>query len=204
MRRLETLLQIRSAFLIVIIFCAAAPQAWAAHWLSAQTGPTTWTYTLQIDPEDNFNISQSTTTITMTGLIGVTSASGPTSSDFNPQPGGILNWTPQVLNGGTKVVWSISGGGTGNFPGVQHVFGFSITAPNAVNGTVSFATSGFQVDSGGPNRDTSGTVAGPAAVGTANAPVPAASSVTLVLMFAGLGIAGAYAAKRRLHDKFRG
>jgi uncharacterized protein (TIGR03437 family) len=134
----------------------------AVHWTGSQTAPGTWTYTLQIDPEDNFNISQATTTITMTGLTGVTAAGPPTSSDFpNPIGTAILAWTPQVLNGGTTVVWSITGGGTGNFSTVQHVFGFTITAPGAPNGTVSFATNGFQVDDNGPRLDISGTVAGP-------------------------------------------
>jgi hypothetical protein len=187
---------------MIAIGVTVAPQAYAVHWLASQTGPTTWTYTLQIDPEDNYDVSQASTTITMTGLSGVISATGPTSSDFpNPIGTGILAWTPQVLNGGTKVVWTISSGGTGNFATVQHVFGFSITAAGAANGTVSFATSGFQVDSNGPNRDISGTVAGPVAASSA---VPAASVVTLMLLAAGLGLAGAWQGKRRLKHQLRG
>jgi hypothetical protein len=192
------------ALLVFTIFLAFATPCYAVHWISSQTGPSTWTYTLQIDPLDNFNISQSSTTITMTGRTGVTSATGPTSSDF-PQPFGssasVLGWTPQVLNGGTKVVWTINGGGTGNFSTVQKIFGFSITAPGASNGTASFVTNGFQVDSNGPIRDISGSVAAPST--TAPPPTtpvvgaPAATTFTLVLMSLGLALAGSYAVKRR-------
>jgi MYXO-CTERM domain-containing protein len=175
----------------VLLFVLVSP-CFAVHWISSQTGPATWTYTLQIDPFDNFNITTSSTTITMTALFGVTSATGPTSSDFASNPG-ILNWTPQVLNGGTKVVWTITGGGTGNFPTTKHVFGFSITAASAANGAASFVTNGFQVDEGGPILDISGSVAGP----TATAPAtPAPTSALLGL--AGLAVLGLYQ-MRRLH-----
>jgi hypothetical protein len=167
------------------------------HWIASQTGPSTWTYTLQIDSLDNFNISQSSTTITMTGLSGVTSATGPNSTDF-PEPfnTNLQAWTAQVLNGGTKVVWTITGGGTGNFPTVKHIYGFSITAPGMSNGTVSYATNGFQVD-GGPIVDISGTIAGPSGPGPST-PAPAATNFTLALMFIGLALAGSYALKHRM------
>ena len=193
----------RSAKISLFLFFVFASPCLAVHWTGSQTAPGTWTYTLQIDPEDNFDISQPTTTITMTGLSGVTAAGPPTSSDFpNPIGTQILAWTPQVLNGGTQVVWSISSGGTGNFPTVQHVYGFTITAPGASNGTVPFATSGFQVDSNGPIRDISGTVAGPATAAPASA--PAASSITLLGIFAGLTLVSAYHLRTRLRDQVRG
>jgi len=190
----------RSAQISFILLIALASPCLAVHWTGSQTTPGTWTYTLQIDPEDNFNISQATTTITMTGLSGATAAGPPTSSDFpNPIGTAILAWTPQVLNGGTTVVWSMTGGGTGNFSTVQHVFGFTITAPGAANGSVSFATNGFQVDDNGPRLDISGTVAGPASASPASA--PAASSITLFAMFAGLTLIGAYQLRARLRDR---
>jgi hypothetical protein len=178
--------------LLGLTILACVSPCYAVHWTSSQTGPATWTYTLQIDPQDNYDISQSSTTITMTGLSGVTAAGPPTSSDFpNPIGTNILAWTPQVLNGGTKVVWTISSGGTGNFGSVQHVFGFTITAPGAVNGTASFVTSGFQVDSGGPNRDISGTVAGPTAAGSPP-PVPVTTPGGLLFLCVALALAGAW------------
>jgi len=189
----ELLLRYRFAPLVLAMFLVFAAPCYAVHWTCSQTGPSTWTYTLQIDPLDNYDISQTSTTITMTGLSGVTSATGPTSSDFPPGINAmILAWTPQVLNGGTEVVWTINSGGTGNFDSVQHVFGFSITAPGAVNGNAPFATSGFQVDDDGPMRDISGTVAGPTA---SAAPTPAPA--TLLLMSIGLLLAGSYVAIRR-------
>jgi hypothetical protein len=199
----EVLLNTKPLLLLLTIFLICATPSYAVHWISSQTDPSTWTYTLQIDPLDNYDISQPSTTITMTGLTGVTAATGPTSSDFPGVIGtNILAWTPQVLNGGTKVVWTINSGGTGNFPTVQHVFGFSITAPGAFNGNnASFATSGFQVDSNGPIRDISGTVAGPTATApppNATTSVPLATPFKLLLMFGAVAIAGAYAMRARL------
>lgn len=148
--------------LIPLPLLAISP-CFAVHWTNSQAGPATWTYTLQIDPEDNLNVSQASTTITMTGLTGVTAATAPTFTDLPPGLACILNWTPQVLNGGTKVVWTNTNCGSGNFPDTRHVYGFSITAAGAPNGTASFATSGFQADDNGANLDISGAVAGPSA-----------------------------------------
>jgi hypothetical protein len=193
---------LRPNFFIPVVLLASAWQAQAAHWTLSSAGPPTWTYTLTFDPEDNYNLFQNPTTITMTGLTGVTAAGAPTSTDF---PAGSLTtnnlaWTPQVLNGGTKVVWSNSIGGTGNFPVAKNVFGFSITAPTAVNGTVAFATSGVAQDTGTPNsRDVSGSVSGPAATGSVNT-VPAAGPLTLVLLSFGLAATGAWQVKRRMYD----
>jgi hypothetical protein len=48
-----------------------------------------------------------------------------------------MNWSFQVVNGGTTVVWTLVGPGTGNFNVTKHIFGFSITAPGVLNGNVS-------------------------------------------------------------------
>ncbi|MGA3187057.1 MAG: hypothetical protein ABSF22_08085 [Bryobacteraceae bacterium] len=143
--------------------------AGAVSFTNTQAGPATWVYTLTFAPEDNYSITQSTTTITLNGLTGVTAAAGPTSTDF---PTAALNasnllWTAQVKNGGTTVVWTIGVGGTGNFGTYQHVYGFSITA-NAPSGTASLVTSGFSRDTpnplpgGGLDLDISGNAVGPA------------------------------------------
>lgn len=187
---------------IPVILLASAWHAQAVQWTLTSAGPPTWTYTLTFDPLDNCNLFVSPTTITMTGLSGVTAAGAPTSTDF---PAGPLNtnnlaWTPQVLSGGTTVVWSNPSCGTGNFAVAKHVFGFTITAAPAFNGTVAFATSGMAKDTGIPNSvDISGTVAGPSATPTTPS-VPAASPFTLVLMSVGLAAAGAWQVKRRLYD----
>jgi hypothetical protein len=191
-------LSVRLPILLMVLLTPA----YAVHWTSSQTGPSTWTYTLTIDPFDNYDISTMSTTITMTGLTGVTSATGPTSSDFPPPLATSLvtPWTAQVLNGGTKVVWTISTGGTGNFGTTQHIFGFSITAPGVASGTASFATNGFQVDGNGPIRDISGTVAGPTGVPSS---IPAASGLTLLLLTAGLSLAGAYQIRDQVKMRLR-
>jgi hypothetical protein len=123
----------------------------AVSFTNTQAGPNTWVYTLTFAPEDNYSVTQPSSTITLSGLAGVTSATGPTSTDFpNGNPAAInLMWTPQVVNGGTTVVWTHAGGGTGNFNSVQHVYGFSVTA-EAPNGTASLATSGFSRDANYP------------------------------------------------------
>ena len=191
----------------------------------ASAGPPTWTYTLTFDPEDNYSIFQANTTITMSGLYGVTTAGAPTSTDF-PSGGDLqLQWTPQVLNGGTTVVWTHVGPGTGNWNQTLHVFGFTITAPSAATGTVSFATSGMSLDSGSQssvtvsrgtgnaqrnvsvngvptsnfNRDISGTIPGPASAGGSRVlGAPALSPFALVLTALGLALAGGYQARARL------
>jgi hypothetical protein len=143
--------------------------AGAVSFTNTQAGPNTWVYTLTFAPEDNYSVTQPSTTITLTGLAGVTSATGPTSTDFpNGNPAVInLSWTAQVVNGGTTVVWTHAGGGTGNFNSVQHVYGFSITA-EAPNGTAALATNGFSRDinyplpGGGFGLDIIGNAVGPA------------------------------------------
>ncbi|GEM_PF-990704 len=184
-----------------VILLACAWQAQAVQWTLASAGPPTWTYTLTFDPEDNCNLFVSPTTITMSGLTGVTAAGAPTSTDFPPGPLDTSNraFTPSVQNGGTKVVWTNPTCGTGNFPTAKHVFGFTVTAPSAFNGTVSFATSGMARDTGSPNSlDISGSVAGPAAAGTSVQTAPAASSFTLLLISISLAAAGAWQMKRRM------
>ena len=191
------------ALLVLTVLLVCASPCYAVHWISTQAGPTTWTYTLQYDPFDNMNQTQSSTTITMTGLFGVTAATGPTATTFPGVIGtNMLNWVPQVLNGGTTVVWTNSSGGTGNFGSVQTVSGFTITAASAFNNNVSFATNGFVLDQPShPSLDVSGTVAGPAATSVVNPPsaagAPAATTLTLAIMGIGLAFAGAYAVRSR-------
>jgi hypothetical protein len=187
------------------ILLASAWQSQAVQWTLVSAGPPTWTYTLTFDPLDNCNLFVSPTTITMSGLTGVTSAGAPTSSDFT----GVLDtsnraFIPSVLNGGTKVVWTNTTCGTGNFGVAKHVVGFTVTAPTAFNGTVSFATSGIARDTGVSNSlDISGSVAGPGAAAAAGTPVgaPAASPLTLLLLSIGLAAVGAWQVKRRMFDR---
>jgi hypothetical protein len=199
--RLRPTLVLRN-LLIPVALLASAWHAQAVQWTLTSAGPPTWTYTLTFDPLDNCNLFVSPSTITMTGLTGVTAAGAPTSSDF---PSGSLdtnnrNWVPQVLNGGTKVVWTNTTCGTGNFGVAKHVIGFTVTAAASPNGTASFATTGMAKDTGSSNSlDVSGSVAGPASTGTPA--VPAASPLTLVLLSLGLGAASIWQVKRQMHDR---
>jgi hypothetical protein len=184
------------------ILLASAWQLPAVQWTLASAGPPTWTYTLTFDPFDNCDLFVSPTTITMSGLTGVTSAGAPTSSDFT---GGLDTnnraFTPSVLNGGTTVVWTNPTCGTGNFGVAKHVFGFTVTAATAFNGTVSFVTNGMAQDTGVPNSiNISGVIAGPAASGPPPAtPIP----TTLVLLSIGLAAVSAWQVKRRMFDRLK-
>ena len=165
--------------------------------VGTQVTPTEWSYDLTFAPLDNYSIFQPTTTITLTGLFGVTTAAGPTSTDF---PEGNLdttnlNWTAQVLADGTEVQWTHVGPGTGNFDTDKHVFGFRVFADGAVNGLVTVASSGISRDTHDPlpdgsfNLDFTGTVAGPIAP-TSVVPEPS-SLISACLGLAGLaGYAG--------------
>jgi hypothetical protein len=222
--RLLSLTFSRANVLIPALLLASAWPAQAVQWTLASAVGHTWTYTLTFDPLDNYSIYQANTTITMSGLYGVTNAGAPTSTDF-PSNGALqLLWTPQVLNGGTSVVWTHVGSGTGNFSQTLHVFGFTITAPSAVSGNVSFATSGMSLDAGsqssvtstratgnarrnvsvagiplGSNLDISGTVLGPALAGSGSfASAPAMSPFALLVTALGLALAGGYQARARL------
>ena len=119
--------------------------------LSGVTGDT-WTYSLTYNAFDNYAIggAPNTATLSLSGLQGVTAASGPTSTDFGPTGGFLdlinLNWTAEVLGGGTEVVWTHIGSGTGNFGIDKHVFGFSVTAPGGIAGMASFVTTGFSTN----------------------------------------------------------
>src|SRR4030095_11593907 len=125
------------AGLLAATTCAllALPASAVQFTLDSHVGDL-WTYTLTYDPLDN-STQPSTgfpTTITLSGLLGVTAAGAPTSTDFLP-PGGLLDtvnlhWTPTVGNGGTDVVWTNEDddAGTGNFGEPKHVFGFTIVS----------------------------------------------------------------------------
>lgn len=162
------------AALTLALALGFASSASAVTFACTQAGPTTWVYTLTFAPLDNYSVTQNTTTIALSGLAGVTAAGSPTSDDIpNPTENTAnLNWSAQVLNGGTKVVWSHVGGGTGNYTTPLHIYGFSVTAAGQPNGTATLATSGFSRDTsnplpgGGLNLDIGGNVAGPASATT--------------------------------------
>lgn len=165
----------------------------------SQTAPTEWTYDLTFAPLDNYSIFQDNTTITLTGLFGVTSATGPTSTDFVPTGGYHdlinLDWSAQVLNAGTTVQWTHIGAGTGNFNNELHIFGFRVFATGAQNGVVSLATDGFSRDINNPlpngtfDLDIVSRVAGPVAA----VPEPE----TYAMLLAGLGLLGFTARHRK-------
>jgi PEP-CTERM motif len=144
-----------SVALAVVLMSPATSEA-VSFTLSSVVGDN-WSYTLTYDPLDNYSIFQPSTTINVTGLSGVTSALGPTSTDFDP-PGGFLDtinldWTPAVLAGGTAVSWTHIGSGTGNFGEPKHVFGFTIIAPGAQTGLAALSTDGFERDTTNPLPD---------------------------------------------------
>lgn len=180
-----------------------ATPAESERFHGVQTGPTEWTYTLSYEPHVNYAVCPSPgniAAITLSGLQGVVSATGPTSTDFIPA-GGLLDTVnlqraSEVSDSGTVVTWTHFGPGTGNFTEDKHVFGFKVfTATPAANGTVNVASDGFSGDvraRGCPvqpsdDRDFTQTTNGP--VGPANQPptansdglysVPAAGSVSL-------------------------
>ncbi len=154
----------------------------------SQTDLTEWTYDLTYERLDNYSIFQPTTTITLTGLFGVTGATGPISTDFamDYHDDINLNWSVMVLDGGTAVEWTHVGPGTGNFGVDKHVYGFQIFASGAVDGLATLETDGFSRDTSNPfpdgtyDLDISGTASGP----VASIPEPA----TLALI--GIGLAG--------------
>ncbi|MEQ1948311.1 MAG: hypothetical protein ABL995_14055 [Bryobacteraceae bacterium] len=138
----------RFAFLMLAVGFASS--AYAVQFRLASVNGSKWTYTLTYDSLDNY---RSPVTITLSGLSGVVSATGPTSTDF---PAGSLAsetelaWVASVQGGGTTVVWTQNSGGTGNYGDTHHAFGFSVTANNAVAGTGALLTNGFCIDDGPP------------------------------------------------------
>lgn len=170
---------------LVIVACgllaSAGQSASAVVFEGSQTAPGEWTYTLTYNAWDNYSITQPSSTITLSGLTGVVSATGPTSTDFPYFPGSTIEpinlaWTPEVLVGGTQVQWTHVGPGTGNFSTDIHVFGFKVLAPSAFDGSVAWATDGFSTDTdrGLFERDASGTTRGPAV------PEPSTAALGLV------------------------
>jgi hypothetical protein len=153
-----------------------------------------YTYTLTYDPLDNYAIPgwEDRATVHLTGLSGVVSATGPSSTSYDNEFGNSVNlaWTAEVLAGGTEVLFTHIGPGTGNYDVPMFVYGFSITAPGQGLGTVAFETSGFRTDTtnGLFDRDVVGRVGGPTAV-----PEPA----TWALLIGGLAVTGAVAQRRR-------
>ena len=155
------------AFSVLLLVPVGFQNAAAVSFDSNQIGPNEWTYDLTFDPLDNYSIFQQFTTIKLTGLCGVTDAMGPIDNDF--PIGNFLNnldWTAEVLNGGTTVVWTHDGPGTGNFSDERHTFGFKINS-NSPNGQVDLMTDGFSRDDTDPlpdgtfDLDITGLVQGP-------------------------------------------
>ena len=157
--------------LALALWVFAVPLVQAASFVGTQTGPNEWTYTLTYDPQDNYGIAACgapQATVTLSGLIGVVSATAPVSTDFDDPDINAINlaWAPQVLNGGTVVRWTHIGPGTGNWDIPKHVFGFKVitsTAPGS--GVVNTASDGFSVDDAPlcVDRDFVATTIGPAA-----------------------------------------
>ena len=183
---------------IVLLRLAVSPLSQAVEFTGSQTASGTWTYNLTYNPLDNYSVfpeatqSSNLTTITLTGLFGVTGASGPSSTTFEPWLNTLnLNWSAEVLNGGTAVRWTHVGPGTGNFDVNQYVYGFRVFATGAANGWASVATDGFSTDTnnGGFDRDITGRVLGPVAA----VPEPE----TWALLMAGLGLMGGIARRRK-------
>lgn len=197
------------AGLVAAALALSAPAA-AVAVLGHQVAPNQWSYDLTYAALDNYSIFQPTTTITLTGLSGVTAATGPTSTDFAAAPLNAINlaWSAEVLNGGTAVRWTHLGPGTGNFSIDKHVFGFNIFAEHAIDGIVAYATDGFSRDTnlalpnGSFDLDISSSVAGPVA-----APAVVPEPPGLCLMLGALaGLAGTLRRHRRyaLHAHERG
>jgi hypothetical protein len=146
---------VASVTAFTVLMTATASEA--VSFSLSSVGGGVWTYTLTYDPLDNYSRFQPSTTITLSGLSGVTDAFGPTSTDFDPQGGDLdllnLAWTPAVFGGGTAVNWSNTVGGTGNFDEPKHVFGFTIVAPGAQTALVTLLTDGFSRDLSTPLPD---------------------------------------------------
>lgn len=180
------------AFLFVLAW-----QAQAVTFTLASAGPPTWTYNLTFAAEDNCNLPSSPTTITLTGLTGVTAAGAPTTTSFT---GGLatsnLNWNPTFTS--TSVTWTNPTCGSGNFPVPMTVNGFTFTAAVVQAPTATVTTHNFALDTTPPTPvDISGPV--PTTSGTG---VPVMSPVALLMTMIGLGCAGAYEARRRFQDWF--
>lgn len=171
----------------------AAPAHAVQFALSGVSGDV-FSYTLTYDPLDNYAIPgwEDRATIRLSGLTGVVSAAGPTSTSYDNEFGNSvnLNWTAEVLAGGSEVVFTHIGPGTGNYDVPMYVYGFSISAPGQGVGVVAFETSGFRTDTtnGLIDRDIAGRVGGP---------VPVPEPATWALLLSGLFIAAAASKDRR-------
>jgi len=185
-----------------VVLAYASPALAVQFTLESHVGDV-WTYTLTYDPLENYNQPDTggvPTTITLSGLGGVTDAGAPTSTDFDPPGGNLdlenLHWQPIVLDGGTRVVWTNdgslpSGSGTGNFGSAKHAYGFTIVS-SADLGSVQLDTDGFGIE-GGADTD----VVGGATTGPAPEPGAAASAGAALLGLLGRGVVRRSARRRR-------
>jgi hypothetical protein len=150
-----------------------------------------YSYTLVLDPYDNFNQPSTggiPSTIRLAGLFGVTAAGAPTGTDLPDflVASGVLQWVPSVNSAGTLVSWTNSAlTGTGNFPDPRHLFGFTLVAPHTAAGPkVSLDTNGFGDDyhwnNGDPiiERDVHTLVSGPM-FAVSSVPEPATAALWL-------------------------
>jgi len=143
-----------SGRLILALVALATSAAQAASFDGKQTGPNEWTYTLTYNADDNYAVCPApgnVAKVTVSGVVGVISATAPTSTDFPTEFGNTVNlqWTPQVAPDGTSVTWTHNGSGTGNFGIPLHVFGFKIaTNPDTPvsNSSVRATSTGFSLD----------------------------------------------------------
>src|SRR6516165_7442377 len=124
-----------TSILSILAILVAPLSAQAVFITGQQTAVNEWTYNLTFASLDNYSIFQPATTITLTGLFGVVSAAGPTSTDFPPPLDEInRDWSAEVLGGGTGVRWTHVGAGTGNFLDERHIFEFRVFADGATDG----------------------------------------------------------------------
>lgn len=165
--------------LLLAVLCLA-PAAQAVNFTLASHTGDVWTYTLELAPLDNYNPPPAT--IILDGLYGVTDATKPTSTTLIAFPEKQLQWTPIILGGGARVVWTITDGGTGNMPSTQYIYGFSVTAPGSATGPVRVSTTGFQTDTGHLNLDLEDVeIEGPVHPGRVN-DTPEPSTAVLLLI----------------------
>lgn len=172
-----------------VLALAAAGSAHALEFELVSHVGDNYSYTLTYEPNDNMWFVENGNvhaTIQLSGLYGVTGVAGPTDNDF---PAGSLydgqmKWTGSVHSGGQVVRFTMldENVGTGNFSSGKHVFGFTLIAPDTIEGDkVVLDTNGFYSGHTGDDRDVHALISGPVMPAV---PEPA----TWALMAAGLAL----------------